>query len=356
MVISGDKQVTKEMVNRNVSFDLLRFFAAMMVVLLHVSAQNWYTVEPTSRAWLAMNLYDSMARSAVPLFFMLSGAFILKKDIPIKELYKKKIIPLGLIYIAWSVFYALCTIGINNISLSTMIDFSSTVVNSHYHLWFIPVLLGLYILQPILRGVVRHEDGHVIKYYLILFLVFGICRETLILFVSNPILLTIINKIPMDMVTYPGYMIIGYYLANVSSRRYSSGLLVWTFILSVAICTVIGQIMASKSGVASDILYGNFSITSFVEAVSFFMLFKNMNVHPRENIKKTIFTLSSSTFGIYLVHPLIISFLEKIFSLTTVSYNSFLAVPINTMLVVAIAFGTTFIMNKVPVIKWFWKL
>lgn len=53
---------------RIVSFDVLRIVASIMVVMLHVSASNWYSISPNRIEWVAMNFYDSMVRSAVPLF------------------------------------------------------------------------------------------------------------------------------------------------------------------------------------------------------------------------------------------------------------------------------------------------
>lgn len=76
-----DENVTQELNTRNISYDLLRICAAVMVVLLHIAASNWYSLTPDKAEWFAMNFYDSMSRSAVPIFFMLSGTFLLRKDI-----------------------------------------------------------------------------------------------------------------------------------------------------------------------------------------------------------------------------------------------------------------------------------
>ena len=72
------------------AYDLLRIQAAILVVLLHVSAIGWNMISPRKSQWMIINLYNSMTRGAVPIFFMLSGAFLLNKDIDIKDLYNKK--------------------------------------------------------------------------------------------------------------------------------------------------------------------------------------------------------------------------------------------------------------------------
>ncbi|WP_071705947.1 acyltransferase family protein [Murdochiella vaginalis] len=83
-----DNQTQRKEINqlaptsRNISYDLLRICAAGMVVLLHVSVSCFYELSPGSASWFAMNCYDSMVRSSDPLFFMLSGVFLLKRTFP----------------------------------------------------------------------------------------------------------------------------------------------------------------------------------------------------------------------------------------------------------------------------------
>ena len=114
---------------RNVSFDLMRICAAILVVLLHVAALKSKTVEPTSFEWQTMNFYNCFTRSCVPLFFMLNGAFSLKKDIDIKKLYLKKIIPLVLIYIVWSFLYTVDTLGIDSVMQTKLINIFRMMVS-----------------------------------------------------------------------------------------------------------------------------------------------------------------------------------------------------------------------------------
>lgn len=213
------ENITQELNTRNVSYDLLRICAAMMVVLLHVAGSNWNSVSPDKAEWVVMNLYDSIARSAVPLFFMLSGAFLLRKDITLKELYMKKIVPLGIIWGVWLFLYAVDTIGLDRMLSTNFIDIVTLTVDSHYHLWFIPTLIGLYILHPILRGIVSYREGSYIRYLLAIFIIFGVIKTTLLVFIQNPILVTLIYKIPMELMGYSCYMIMGYYFANISKYK-----------------------------------------------------------------------------------------------------------------------------------------
>lgn len=75
------------------NIDYLRIFACFMVIILHVSADNWHTADVDSFEWAVFNFYDTAVRSCVPLFFMISGKLFLGRTeiILISKLYKKNI-------------------------------------------------------------------------------------------------------------------------------------------------------------------------------------------------------------------------------------------------------------------------
>ena len=80
--------------NRAYYLDVLRIIATLAVIMLHVSAQNWDTVDVHSFAWHVFNFFDSLVRWAVPVFIMISGAVFLDNDRPlsIQKLYRKNIL------------------------------------------------------------------------------------------------------------------------------------------------------------------------------------------------------------------------------------------------------------------------
>lgn len=95
------------MVDRDYSIDLLRVSAAIGVVLLH-SAAIYLEVSPVnSFRWEFANIFDTLTRWAVPVFVMMSGAFLLKKEISLKLLYGKYIKHLFILLVCWNVIYNL---------------------------------------------------------------------------------------------------------------------------------------------------------------------------------------------------------------------------------------------------------
>lgn len=75
------------------AFDLLKIFASLAVVLVHISSSRFLQHDVTSFDWQVFNLWDSACRWCVPVFVMVSGALLLNpnKKIDIASMVKKYI-------------------------------------------------------------------------------------------------------------------------------------------------------------------------------------------------------------------------------------------------------------------------
>lgn len=164
---------------RQLHYDLLRIFASFMVVMLHVSAFYWDKIQPQTEQWMALNLFDSAVRSCVPLFFMLSGAFLLAKELPLNKLLGKNVLHLAVVWLVWSVLYAVDAIGLPAFFHADAGQIFTAVVNGKYHLWFLPKMIEVYLMVPLLYAGTRMKEGKGLYYLLVLFGLFGILKSTL---------------------------------------------------------------------------------------------------------------------------------------------------------------------------------
>ena len=73
--------------NRIISYDVMRIFAAVAVVMIHSVAEFIKDCPVMSIDYAVMNIIDSITRFSVPLFVMISGALILDEE---KEFSMKK--------------------------------------------------------------------------------------------------------------------------------------------------------------------------------------------------------------------------------------------------------------------------
>lgn len=142
---------------RQLHYDLLRIFASFMVVMLHVSAFYWDKIQPQTEQWMALNLFDSAVRSCVPLFFMLSGAFLLAKELPLNKLLGK------------CPAFGSCLVGLVGAVCSRCHrlpaffhadagQIFTAVVNGKYHLWFLPKMIEVYLMVPLLYAGTRMKE------------------------------------------------------------------------------------------------------------------------------------------------------------------------------------------------------
>ncbi|MBQ8747201.1 MAG: acyltransferase family protein [Clostridia bacterium] len=357
--LTAEKPIAPAAAARDVRYDLLRITAACMVVFLHTAGSKWHTVPHTDFSWLSMHIYNSFCRSAVPLFFMLSGAFLLKKEIPLKKLWLRKILPLGIIYIVWSFFYAIDAVGWTSLFRTSPLTLIALSVKSHYHMWYIPTLAGLYILQPVLYAVIHFENGKFVRYYLRVFFVLQILRATVTLLCSDiTVVQTAMSSLPMELTRYAGYMLLGYYLANIKPLRIKPRTALLGFCGTVILAAAIDTLFTYIRGDAKEMLYSYFSLPVFAEAVLLFTFAQSINPNRLASPKASavVGTLSSLTFGVYLLHPFILDKLETHLHLHPMSFAPILSIPVIAIIATILSGAITFVMLKLPVVKRLWKL
>lgn len=352
------------MKKRIVYFDYLRVLAALAVILLHVSSFNWDHVSGKSLSWNVMNGFDSLVRWGVPIFLMISGPLFLSREVDIKKLYTKNILRLLVAYITWSVFYAAADVVMgavfdNNMEISVR-DLAGAVIDGSHHMWFIPMMIGIYICIPLLKSLVSTEKNTV--YFLLLGLTFAFVLPQIVL-VSNDYVggtvTVIINKLSgfvknmnMDLVLgYGFYFVLGYYLDKrelTAKQRcvvYAMGALgfVSTALLNAGI--------AWRTNEPYAVYFDNFKVNVLLEAVAVHTLIKYRK-YENEKLNAIVAGLAQYSFGTYLVHIFIIKLLSK-FGLSTLSFWPILSVPVIFLITAVVSFGVSFVINKIPKIgKW----
>ncbi|MBR2877391.1 MAG: acyltransferase family protein [Clostridia bacterium] len=349
---------------RIVYFDYLRVFAMLAVMVLHVATQGWETADVNSFQWNVLNIYDSLVRWGVPVFVMISGALFLSKEVDVKKLYTKNIARLAVAFVVWSVFYAvylpvskLVLTGENTFSIKTMV---SEVITGAYHMWFIPMIIGLYICVPLIKQFVLNEK--LMKYYLKLSFIFAFLVPQLINILSDftPLstfgIIDSVEKLLSDMhldilFGYVFYFVLGYFL---SKTEFSKDKRIKIYIggLCGFLLTVLLTALASvKAGSAVETYYLNFNVNVFLEAVAVFVLFKQMKL-KNNKLNKAVTAFSQYSFGAYLVHIFVISALIVV-GINTSICNAVLSVPIVSLIVIIASFIISFVLNKIPFInKW----
>lgn len=136
--------------SRVIWIDWMRVIACFMVMVVH-STEPFYLggdgalVESASDAvWVAV--FDSFVRCCVPLFVIASSYLQFPVHYSAGEFFRRRAVRILIPFAVWSVFYAFYW-G------EPVSNFKSLLLNFNYaagHLWFVYMLLGLYVLMPLL--------------------------------------------------------------------------------------------------------------------------------------------------------------------------------------------------------------
>ncbi|WP_201331953.1 acyltransferase, partial [Lactobacillus nasalidis] len=151
--------------------DYLRLLAIFGVITVHVATSlNFYQQERAGLNWQLLNFWDGLSRFCVPVFVMISGAIFLNPafDLSWQRLFKKYIGKLLVLYLAWQLIYCGWYYFAKGCDLVTL---ARLLLGSYDHLWYLPMIIGLYLVTPLLRPIASKRQ--LLEYFLLLALVFA---------------------------------------------------------------------------------------------------------------------------------------------------------------------------------------
>lgn len=289
--------------------DPLRVFAVLAVIALHASAVRVVhlpTVESSS--WWIANAVDSLCRWAVPVFVMLSGALNLDpaRDYSLKKFYTKRfsrvVIPLVVwasIYYWWSAYSYQMTVDWEFIKDSL---YSGLLYN---HLYFLFIIIGLYVLTPVIKKLTRSLPDYVLWFFVLAFLYYTTMG-------------TFFSHVPMNAFTrflpYLLFYLLGYLLRSVHFS-FSWGLFFFVgyLVASLQIIYITG-LMAEAFGRDDHrtfAMYSHFHILVFIQSVSVYLLIKSLFSRGRNSRFRWFLAWASpAAFGVYLIHVIFLNIIK----------------------------------------------
>ncbi|MCI5950133.1 MAG: acyltransferase [Parolsenella sp.] len=285
-------------------FDLLNIAACFSVVVLHCN-QMVHSWQP-GKNWLAALAIEVLFYWAVPVFFMLSGATLMRyRDrydtrTFLKKRFKKTAIP----FVAWSfVLYLTVSVPLRSAHLGprTFIDLMlNNGIEQVY--WFFFPLFSIYLTMPIISLIA--DQKRTILYGVVLsFALQGVFPY---LFPALGLTWNWALSIPVfsGMLMYVG---IGYLLATTDI---SAG---WRSVIYISgIASMVFRFLYtahnSQLAMVVDRTYFNYSAFPAVfQAMAVFTLAKQLELRRSPNLIPTrlqpaVTALSACSFGVYLIH------------------------------------------------------
>ena len=329
--------------NRLYYLDALRLLATIGVITLHVFATDIY-IPKMEYKWFISVIGDSFVRWAVPIFVMISGTLYLNphKEVTINRMITKSIPRLLTAYAFWYIVYVIVAIVYASLLAKSFI-LNTDCLKPAYHLWFLPMLCGVYLLTPILRTI--SKEVKLQRYALVLWAGYLLLHFILAIDIPQWTSLFSINII----VGYSGYFLLGHYLSNTLLSFKKRWLIYGLGILGV-IVTSAGSIAYSVDREEFDTWFlDNLTPQVALIAAAIFVFVKENAEKAGNRIRQFIHYVRKDLFGIYLVHVFWLIVFNRTFLRD--SFNYAISLPLIVIIVFIFSLFTTKLLRFVPVIK-----
>ena len=205
-------------VKRRFDYDLMRVLSMFGVVYLHTAAGALRHPE-NAAVWHFSNLITALATTAVPLFFMLSGALLLARPETANPgtVLKKRLPKILLPLLAWSGLIILLTArGDPAGAASQLANLLHNPVVVPY--WFLYALVPMYLLAPLLKKMTDGLTPVLWRYLLGLWFVLVLGLRTLRAFLPEGVWRTALTEHgSFNLVFVGGYL--GYFLLGAALER-----------------------------------------------------------------------------------------------------------------------------------------
>ena len=351
-------QINVKQSKRIYYFDVLRVIACLSVIMTHSSAPYVLKDFGSFNFW-AGNFFDSVSRVGVPLFVMLSGALMLDENY---EFSAKKlighIIKIIVFFVFWSAFYTILNNLVIPLAEHDYVDLEKIITSfliGHYHLWFCFMIIGLYLVTPLLRLWVKTVNKKCIEYFLILSFIFCFFIPQVI-WISGQYL-EIFNKANQILdnfnfkyvAGFVPYFILGWYLHNFDLKHKTAVYVLGGFSL---IFTVVMTFVLTYTKNTPIQAYGNFHFNILFQSIGLFVVIKSIYSNKKSNAnKKTIIEfISKRSLGVYAIHLAIVDGYYKLFD------GLFFDIAIVNILFIfvlsfAVSLFLSFLFSKIPILK-----
>lgn len=327
--------------------DNLRALATVSVVILHITAPLLTSMRSLTDWWIG-NIIESLVRFSVPVFFMLTGSLLFDKEYAIDIFLKKRFFRVIIPFLFWSILYILFSLTIKIIHKEPLDFFKgfTFIINqlkngSSYHLWFVYTLLGIYLFTPIISKWIRNSTNNEILYFLIIWLI------TVLL--TYPVLSVFNTKIDLSHFTgFLGYTILGYYLKKIKFENCSKkDLIAIVLFFTGLFITILGTFFLFKLKEKMDELYYEYlTLNVLMCSIGVYLYIKDKNIH-NQFLLRLINLINKFSYGIYLAHVLILTFLTKA-GITCFFIHPVIGIPVTTLLCMTLSVLMINIINKIP--------
>lgn len=345
--------------NYNFPADVVRTLAICGVVIIHVVlAVGGRPDFFGGISWWFATILDSFSRAAVPLFIMLSGYFLLNKNESLLNSFKRTLTRLIVPLLFWFIANVIWNQG-----HPSLVNFNLSLVGrlltvNVFDLYFLIILIGLYLISPILRAFLQKSSYETQRNFMLVTLIGGV-----VIFLSQYLLFLCTPAESFTYwVPYAGLFVAGFVLGNNLERIKRTKLLTSVYIVSLLstigltylfnLLNIHGNKILDSHGCLSFYSASNLSINVVVMSVCAFILLMRLNfnwVHLR--IHNLITSIAGASLGIYVLHTFFLDILDGRLHIFDHIAPAWLYIVIKWSIIFSLSYVLSIILMKIPLIK-----
>lgn len=337
--------------NRKVYLELLRGIAVLLVIFNHTDGFFLYYTNTKNVFTFVYSLFFSiLCRVNVPLFFMISGALLLKEDESLAKLFQKRILRIAVVILLFSFMQYVVDLAEGKdipVSAAYFIKgVASGTIQETY--WFLYAYMGMLFIIPFLRSMVKGMNGELFRYLLVL-------EAAMAVFV--PIICSLSGmKVSSSMLylnDYVFYMLMGYALEHgklYGGREERA----WYTCAGSVCCIVLGMLVCwlrfQKRG---EYFQNDLDLfTPILSVLVFETVRRFCGEYPMaDGIRKLVLLAGSCVFGIYLIEQPVRAFLLPVYLYLTERSVGVVACSVYVLMTWLVSLILVFALKRIPGVR-----
>ena len=320
---------------RDYRLDVLRSIAMIMVIIIHVA--NCYCRsfgDINNLSYVFSVFINILSRISVPIFFMISGTLLVRKNFN-KKKYLKRLFKILIPIIIWDIVYLIWEYFYLGISYSNLLHL--LIEPYRKHLWFLYTLIVLYAAQPLLSALMDYFDRNKYVRYGALVVWIVLCN---LCFIYTDLT----NS--LSLFCYGGYFIIGRYLYEGfgnGKKKIPNILLIIPFFIILLIDTYLSYKLSFKEHMFYNVYYSYRGIfVMLLSFITFIFVLQNMKSKKSNSFISLLCTYS---FGIYLIHGI---FLDITINVVGCDIISIIGIPLHSLFIFCSSLLTLILISYIP--------
>ena len=336
---------------RIIYIDILNIISILAVILLHHN--GIVHMYDSNIKWKISLVIETVFFWAVPVFLMNSGATLMgyRQKYDTKTFFKKRLTKVLIPFVFWIFVMTVWRIATKQLviekwSIANILNIVFTnQEETIYYFGFI--ILGIYLSMPLLSLLAEEKNRKTLWLTVGLFFIFN---STL------PVICSLFDitynlNLRVQIGDFLIFILLGYLLSIENLQKKNRILLYLSAVASICFRYLVTLYLSTKDGNVNRILFDYTQFHSVLLASAVFVFIRNIKwdkIIKKESVINLLGKISSCSFGIYLIHKIIMYYELEVFKVSMFSWKW---MTIGAVCTYIISFCIIFILKKIPLIK-----